>query len=133
MRIGEIVRQTGISRDTIRYYERLGLLRSAGRPSPFNNYKAYPADTAQRLGLIQQAKNLGFSLGEIADLLSLWESAQLSPTQLQARLTEKLAVLDEKIRQLEAMRRSLARSLATCMPLADASCQAGYPQPAAKQ
>lgn len=122
MRIGEIVRQTGTSRDTIRYYERLGLLRAAGRPSEFNNYKAYPADTARRLGLIQQAKNLGFSLAEIVDLLNLWESAQLSPTQMQARLREKMAVIDEKISQLEAMRQSLTRSLAACEPLA-ASCQ----------
>jgi MerR family copper efflux transcriptional regulator len=51
--IGEIVRQTGVSRDTIRYYEWLGLLQTEGRPSPFNTYKAYPAATVIRLGLIQ--------------------------------------------------------------------------------
>jgi DNA-binding transcriptional MerR regulator len=53
MLICEIVRQTGVSRDTIRYYERLGLLQAEGRPSPFNTYEAYPAATVTRLGLIQ--------------------------------------------------------------------------------
>ena len=59
MLIGEIGQQTGVARDTIRYYECLGLLQADGRPGQFNNYKAYPAATITRLGLIQQAKSLG--------------------------------------------------------------------------
>ncbi len=111
MLIGEIVRQTGISRDTIRYYERLGLLQAEGRPSPFNNYKAYPAAVLTRLGLIQQAKRLGFTLAEIADVLYLWENAQLSDADIQARITAKVAAIDEKIRLLDDMRTSLLRNL----------------------
>ena len=111
MLIGEIVQQTGVSRDTIRYYERLGLLQAEGRPSPFNNYKAYPATTVARLGLIQQAKSLGFTLAEIADVLYLWENAQLSNAAIQARITDKVAAIDEKIRLLAAMRASLLRDL----------------------
>lgn len=111
MLIGEIVQQTGVSRDTIRYYERLGLLQAEGRPSQFNNYKAYPATTVTRLGLIQQAKSLGFTLAEIADVLYLWENAQLSSADIQTRITEKVAAIDEKIRQLEAIRTSLLRNL----------------------
>lgn len=107
MLIGEIVQQTGVSRDTIRYYERLGLLRAEGRPAKANNYKAYSTATITRLGLIQQAKNLGFSLAEIADGLNLLDNAQLSDTEAEVRIGEKLAIIEEKMRALTAMRDSL--------------------------
>lgn len=107
VRIGEIVQQTGVSRDTIRYYERLGLLAADGRPAKANNYKAYPAATVTRLGLIQQAKKLGFTLAEIGDGLHLLDDAQLSDTVAEVRLTEQLAVIEDKMRALEAMRNSL--------------------------
>ena len=116
MLIGEIVRQTGVSRDTIRYYERLGLLQAEGRPSEFNNYKAYPAATITRLGLIQQAKSLGFTLAEIADVLYLWENAQLSSAAIQVRITDKVAAINEKIRLLDVMRTGLLRNLAAPQP-----------------
>lgn len=111
MLIGEIVQQTGVSRDTIRYYEKLGLLRAEGRPSQFNNYKAYPATTVARLTLIHRAKDLGFTLAEIAEVLDLWENEQLPAAEKQARMADKLAVIDEKIRQLQAMRANLLRSI----------------------
>jgi len=111
MLIGEIVRQTGVSRDTIRHYEKLGLLKAEGRPSAFNNYKSYPAAVVTRLALIQQGKDLGFTLAEIADGLDLWEKEGISPAELLARITEKLAAVEEKIRQLEALRGRLRHSL----------------------
>jgi MerR family copper efflux transcriptional regulator len=111
MLIGEIVRQTGVSRDTIRYYERLGLLQAEGRPPPFNTYEAYPAATVTQLGLIQQAKKLGFSLSEIAELFTLWEARQLLEADLQARIQEKLAVIAEKIQQLKVIRTNLLQCL----------------------
>lgn len=111
MLIGEIVQQTGVSRDTIRYYERLGLLQADGRPAKANNYKAYPAATVTRLAMIQQAKSLGFSLAEIAEGFDLLDNEQLSDAEVQARAADKLALIDEKIRALEAMRGSLVHSL----------------------
>ncbi len=111
MLIGEIVRQTGVSRDTIRHYEKLGLLKAEGRPSAFNNYKSYPAAVVTRLALIQQGKDLGFTLAEIADGLDSWEKEGLSPAELLARITEKLAAVEEKIRQMEALRGRLRHSL----------------------
>lgn len=111
MLIGEIVEQAGVSRDTIRYYEKMGLLRAEGRPSQFNNYKSYPATTVVRLTLINRAKELGFTLAEIADVLDLWANEQLPAAEKQARMAGKLAAIDEKIRQLEAMRANLLRSM----------------------
>ena len=107
MLIGEIVRQTGLSRDTIRYYERLGLLSAGGRPAPANNYKDYPASAVLRLGLIQQAKNLGFSLAEIAEGLNLLTDTGLSDREAAGRIAEKLAVIDAKMQALAAMRTRL--------------------------
>lgn len=107
MLIGEIVHHTGVSRDTIRYCERLGLLQAEGRPAKANNYKAYPAATVTRLGLIQQVKKLGFTLTEIADGLNLLDDAQLSDAVAEVRITEQLAVIENKMRALEAMRNSL--------------------------
>ena len=107
MLIGELARQTGLSHDTIRYYERLGMLRPCGRPSPANNYKDYPAAAVTRLALIQQGKNLGFSLSEITEGLDLLTDSGLSDAAAAARIGEKLAVLESKLRDLEAMRNSL--------------------------
>ncbi|WP_046247330.1 MerR family DNA-binding protein [Hymenobacter terrenus] len=111
MLIGEIVQQTGVSRDTIRYYEKMGLLQAEGRPSPFNNYKAYPATTVTRLVLIQRAKDLGFTLAEIADVLDLWANEQLPAAEKKVRIAGKLSAIDEKIAQLQSMRANLLRSM----------------------
>ena len=107
MLIGELARKTGLSRDTIRYYERLGLLHACARPSQDNNYKDYPPAAATRLGLIQQGKSLGFSLGEIAEALDLLTDTGLSDKKAAERIAEQLAVVEAKMRDLEAMRNSL--------------------------
>ena len=107
MRIGELARQTGLSRDTIRYYERLGLLRPCARPSQDNNYKDYPPAAVMHLGLIQQGKSLGFSLAEIAEALDLLTNTGLSDTEAAVRIQEKLAVIEGKLCDLDAMRNSL--------------------------
>ena len=107
MLIGELVRQTGLSRDTIRYYERLGLLSADGRPAPANNYKDYPASVVMRLGLIQQAKSLSFSLTEIAEGLDLLTNTGLSDREAAVRIAEKLAVIEAKMQALAAMRKQL--------------------------
>ena len=111
MLIGEIARQSGLSRDTIRYYEKLGLLRAAGRPSPHNTYKDYPPGTLTRLHLIQQGKSLGFTLAEIAEGLDLWENESLPPAALETRIQAKLTAIDAQLRQLTELRGSLLHSL----------------------
>ena len=107
MRIGELACQTGLARDTSRYYERLGLLRPCGRPDQANNYKDYPPAIAMRLGLIQQGKNLAFSLADIAESLNLLADTGLLDTAAAARIAEQPNVIEGKLRDLEAMRNSL--------------------------
>lgn len=107
MLIGEVVRQSGVSHDTIRYYEKMGLLRTEGRSSPANTYKVYTADTITRLAIIQQGKKLGFSLTEIAEGLELLYSEQLSGVMAEDRLWGKLSVIDDKIKALQSLRHRL--------------------------
>ena len=108
MLIGEVVQQSGVSRDTVRYYEKMGLLRTEGRLSPVNDYKTYAADTITRLAIIQQGKKLGFSLTEIAEGLELLYSEQLSGIMAEDRLLGKLSVIDKKIEDLQSLRHRLA-------------------------
>lgn len=111
MLIGEIVLQSGLPRDTIRYYERLGLLKTVGRPAPTNCYKAYAPDTLARLRSINLGKHLGFSLTEIAEGLRLYDRDQFNEGEIEAWLVEKLAQVDEKLQLLQTLRRDLLRSL----------------------
>jgi MerR family copper efflux transcriptional regulator len=109
MRIGEIATATGISRDTLRFYEKRGLLR-ARRDS--NGYRAYPPEAIDWLRYIRTAQALGFTLAEIeaeAPLLTApgIESAPL----LRAALAAKLAEIDRRIDGLAALRAELARRL----------------------
>jgi len=111
MLIGEIVRQSGLSRDTIRYYERLGLLQTVGRPAPTNDYKAYAPDTLSRLRSIKLGQRLGFSLAEIAEGLRLHDRDQFNEAEIETWLVEKLARVGEQLRLLLTLRRDLRRSL----------------------
>jgi DNA-binding transcriptional MerR regulator len=78
MLIGELSRKSGLSRDTIRFYEKLGLIRLGRRQRRANNYKEYPPEVLRRLLSINQLKEFGFTLAEIAEILDLLE-ADLSP------------------------------------------------------
>ncbi len=108
MKIGEIATATGLSRDTLRFYEKRGLLRA--RRSA-NGYRDYPPEAVEWLRYIRLAQTLGFSLAEIeADLPLLAEPASSAP-QLRAALERKLASIDQRIEGMHALRAELARRL----------------------
>ena len=108
MQIGEISIATGISRDTLRFYEKRGLLRA--RRSA-NGYRDYPPEAVDWLRYIRLAQTLGFTLGEIeADLPLLAEPDAAAP-QLQAALQRKLTDIDRRIDGLQMLRGELARRL----------------------
>lgn len=121
MKIGEVAKRSGVGIETIRYYEREGLLQEPQRrPS---GYRQYDASTLQRLEYICRAKELGFTLAEIRELLELSFSANGGHAHIQQRAEVKISAIEEKIRSLQIMRRSLrsivnrCRSNKTC-PLA---------------
>ncbi|MFZ3202388.1 MAG: MerR family transcriptional regulator [Pseudomonas sp.] len=104
MRIGELEKRSGASRHTLRYYESLGLISAQRRD---NNYREYSAQTPSDLGFIQQAQSLGFSLGEIGEILQARREQQLDCAQGALLVAKKLAEVEQKIADLESLRNFL--------------------------
>lgn len=113
MKIGEIAKRSDICVETIRYYEREGLLQEpTRRPSGF---RLYEESTLERLEFIRRAKVLGFTLSEIRELLELAFLNDTCCYHIRQRAEAKLTDIDVKIRSLQKMRRSLNAILKRCM------------------
>jgi MerR family mercuric resistance operon transcriptional regulator len=110
--IGRVARDAGLAIDTVRYYEREGLLERPARTS--SGYRQYPADAVARLRFIRQAKELGFTLSEIRELLALKVAPGKSCADVRARAEAKIADIEQRVAQLTRMKRALARLAAAC-------------------
>lgn len=108
MKIGELSQRSGLSVDTIRFYEKKGLLDAELVHREMNNYRNYSEKCVERIALIQQAKQLGFTLSEIQEWIRGFESDHLSTQEKQQILRFKLNQIDEKIEALKQMRVYLA-------------------------
>ena len=111
MQIGEASKATGVSAKMIRHYESIGLIPAADRRD--SNYRDYAPDDVHRLGFIRRARDLGFSIDEIRDLLRLWTDRHRSSRDVKALTLAHLKELDAKIALLGEMRSTLAH-LAHC-------------------
>ena len=112
MKIGEVAKRAEIGIDAIRFYERQGLIRPpARRPS---GYRDYPSDVVLNLRFIRRAKDLGFSLKEIRELLSLERAESAWAADVREAAERKLADIQEKIRALQRMRKALRRAVDDC-------------------
>ena len=111
MQIGEASRATGVSSKMIRHYEAIGLIPAADRRD--SNYRDYGAEDVHRLGFIRRARDLGFSIEEIRDLLKLWGDRRRSSRNVKKLTLDHIAELDQKIALLGEMRSTLAH-LAEC-------------------
>lgn len=112
MKIGEVARRSGISIETIRYYEREELLQEPERrPS---GYRLYDEATLERLEYIRRAKELGFTLSEIRELLELSFTRQTCCDHIRQRAEAKRNDIEDKIRNLQKMRRLLNAILERC-------------------
>jgi Hg(II)-responsive transcriptional regulator len=112
MRIGEVAGRVGVGIETIRYYEREGLLAvPRRRPS---GYREYDESAIARLQFIRRTKELGFSLDEIKQLLGLWFNATTRCVHVRERAASKIADIEDKIRSLQGMKRSLKKLIAQC-------------------
>ncbi|WP_296942514.1 MerR family transcriptional regulator [uncultured Massilia sp.] len=109
MHIGELSLATGLSRDTLRFYEKRGLL-AARRLA--NGYRDYPHEAVQWLCYLRSAQALGFTLAEIEAGMPLLQDADTSAASLRAALARKLADIDARIAGLAVLRERLARELA---------------------
>jgi Cu(I)-responsive transcriptional regulator len=111
VQIGEASRLSGVSSKMIRHYESIGLIPDADRRD--SNYRDYGPDDVHRLGFVRRARDLGFSIDEIRQLLRLWTDRRRSSRSVKALTLRHIADLDAKIAQLEEMRSALAH-LASC-------------------
>jgi Hg(II)-responsive transcriptional regulator len=112
MRTGQVARQSGVNIQTLRYYERRGLLRvPPRRPS---GYREYAPDAVGIIRFVKRAQELGFSLNEVESLLNLAAGGPANCDRARGLATEKLADLEGKIASLRAMQGSLRKLVATC-------------------
>ena len=112
LRIGEVARQTGIGIETIRYYERKGLLAEPNRrPS---GYRQYDEAVVDRLKFIRRTKELGFTLAEISELLDLWVHSDAECCQVRQKAREKIEEIEQKVKALNGMKRALKNLVEQC-------------------
>ena len=112
LRIGELAKRSGVGLQTIRYYEREGLLP---KPQRLNSgYRMFAPESIHRLRFIRHAKRAGFSLDEIRKLLSLRMTPGATRAQVRAHTEAKIADIDDKIKSLKAMRRTLQKLIEGC-------------------
>ena len=110
--IGAIAKQCGVGVETIRFYERRGLVPQPPRPE--TGFRRYPPDAIKRIRFIQRSKALGFSLREIRELLSLRVDSATTCDQVKRRAEAKIADIEKKVRTLREMKRALAKMTAAC-------------------
>jgi MerR family mercuric resistance operon transcriptional regulator len=110
--IGKLAEQGGVNIQTIRYYERRGLLPEPRR-SPAG-YRLYDVDAVIRLGFISKAQRLGFSLNEIGELLLLRVRPETSCADVRERARGKIALVDTRIAELTRIRGALVKLVAQC-------------------
>ncbi|MBI4780375.1 MAG: MerR family transcriptional regulator [Oscillatoriophycideae cyanobacterium NC_groundwater_1537_Pr4_S-0.65um_50_18] len=104
MLIGELSKKTGLSKDTIRFYEKIGLITACDRRAGTRLYAEYSLETVERLLMIAQGKGLGFRLSEIKQLLDEWEGGALSQQNQIEIIDRKLEEIAEKTQQLNAIK-----------------------------
>lgn len=119
--IGALAKRTGVTVETIRFYERIGVLPVAGRTA--NGYRRYADEQVRRLVFIRRARDLGFSLGTVRALLDLSGQPERSCAEANDLVAAQLAEVDRKIADLERLRDELARLGSRCGGRTVAECR----------
>ncbi len=118
--IGRLARAVGVNLETVRYYERRGLLPKP--PRTRSGYRLFPTEAKRRLLFIRRAQELGFSLGEIRELLSLRVAPTAKSADVRRRAQAKITDIEAKIRSLQSMKkalRELTKACSGCGPVRD--------------
>jgi len=112
MTIGKIASAAGVGVETIRFYERKGLIKKPQRRD--GGFRYYPEDEISRVRFIKRAQELGFTLREVKDLLDLQSKRKITGSQVQEKAQEKIKEIHEKIADLKQMEASLLRLAKVC-------------------
>lgn len=112
LRIGEVAGKAGVNIQTLRYYERRGLIEAPERTA--SGYREYPSETVRLIRFIKRAQDLGFTLKEIAELSSLRDGGGKRRNEVRALAEAKMRDIDQKLARLQAMRSALYGLLEAC-------------------
>lgn len=112
LKIGQVASAANVNIQTIRYYERTGLLAPAPRTP--SGYREYDDEAVKRLRFIKHAQALGFSLKEISELLALRVRHGAACRPVEEKTRAKIALIDDRVRELTRLRRTLERLAAAC-------------------
>jgi len=112
MTIGKLAEAAGVNVQTVRYYERRGLLPEPPRTA--SGYREYPEADIARIGFIRRAQGLGFTLKEIDELLSLRMAPGTTPERVRGHVDAKITDVEAKIAELERIRSALTRMAGAC-------------------
>ena len=112
MNIGQAARRSGLSAKMIRYYESIGLLKPALRSD--SGYRLYQQEDLHRLAFIKRSRDLGFSLEEVARLLTLWQDRQRASADVKALAVQHIDELNRRIEELVSLRDTLGELVSHC-------------------
>jgi Cu(I)-responsive transcriptional regulator len=119
--IGRLAAETGVNVETIRYYEKAGLIAPPARTE--GNYRSYRPDDVARLRFVRRTRDLGFTLEQVRALLSIAGQRERDCGTVDVIASEHLAEVDRKIADLTALRRELADAVASCAGGTVAECR----------
>jgi MerR family Zn(II)-responsive transcriptional regulator of zntA len=121
MLMGELAKRTGLSKDTIRFYEKVGLITAQERQAGTRIYKEFSEETVDRLRMISQGKGLGFTLSEIKQLMDEWGNGTMPKYEQIGVIERKLEEVSQKVQQLNEISRYLTTKLDRLRQEANAS------------
>jgi DNA-binding transcriptional MerR regulator len=121
MQIGDLSRAAGVNIETIRYYERIGVLPKPSRR--VNGRRTYADGDARRLGFIRHARDLGFDLADVRKLLALQEQPEASCEDASRIAQAQLEAVESRIRRLRSLRTELSRMVTECQKGVVAECR----------
>lgn len=119
LRIGEVAGRAGVNIQTLRYYERRGLLEAPERTA--SGYREYPSETVRLIRFIKRAQDLGFTLKEVEELVALRDAKGRKRSEVRSLAEAKMRDIDKKLAQLQAMRSALYTLVESC------ACRDGRP------
>lgn len=112
LKIGQVAAEASVNVQTVRYYERVGMLPEPPRTA--GGYRQYDADAVKRIRFIKHAQALGFSLKEIRELLALRIRHGAACGTVERKARRKIALIDDKLRELTRLRRTMDGLVASC-------------------
>jgi len=112
MKIGEVAHASGVSAKMIRYYEETGLIPPAGRTA--SGYRTYGPKEVQVLRFVRRARDLGFPMGKVADLLALWRDRGRASSDVKHLAEDQIQALEARIREMQEMKAVLQTLVRAC-------------------